>query len=62
MSNPGLAATTLPGPDEPVFDVARFIAERGTLYLLGSERPHDAVAPLFSALTGHIFVGEAPGG
>ena len=55
MSNPGLAATTMPAPEEPAFDVARFIAARGTLYLLGSERPHDAVAPLFSALTGHVF-------
>jgi type IV secretory pathway TraG/TraD family ATPase VirD4 len=55
LSHPQLAATVSPRPGEPTFDVGRFIAEGGTLYLLGSERPHDSVAPLYTALTGHIF-------
>jgi len=36
----------------PPLDIAAFLRERGTLYLLGSEEAH--TAPLVAALTGHI--------
>ncbi|HEY9472284.1 MAG TPA: TraM recognition domain-containing protein [Mycobacteriales bacterium] len=50
------------------FDVGEFLQGRGTLYLLGSDRPHGSLAPLFSAFCGHLFesaralAGRSPGG
>ncbi|MEJ2865947.1 type IV secretory system conjugative DNA transfer family protein [Actinomycetospora flava] len=55
MADPAVADTCCVAPDEPVFDVAAFVADRGTLYMLGSERQHSTIAPLLAALTGHIF-------
>ncbi len=55
MTDPDIARLCTPAPGEPVFDVAAFLADRGTLYILGSDRPHASVAPLLAALTGHIF-------
>jgi type IV secretion system protein VirD4 len=43
------AAAAASGGD---FDVDRLLAERGTVYMLGAEEAH--VAPLVTALTGHI--------
>jgi type IV secretion system protein VirD4 len=54
MADPDMAAAACPEPGAPTFNVRRFLAERGTLYLLGSERPHGSLGPLFTALTGHI--------
>jgi type IV secretion system protein VirD4 len=54
MADPDMAEAACPGPGEPTFNVKRFLGERGTLYLLGSERPHGSLGPLFTALTGHI--------
>jgi type IV secretory pathway TraG/TraD family ATPase VirD4 len=54
LNDPEVAALTSAPPGEQ-FDVRRFIADRGTLYLLGSDRPHGTVAPLFTCLTAHIF-------
>jgi type IV secretion system protein VirD4 len=54
MADPEMAEAACPEPGEPTFNVERFLAERGTLYLLGSERPHGSLGPLFTALTGHI--------
>jgi type IV secretion system protein VirD4 len=51
MTDPTAAATAEGGPDEQ-FDVSKFLAERGTLYLLGED---DAVvAPLVASLTAEI--------
>lgn len=55
MSDPEVAAICTPGPAEPVFDVDSFLADTGTLYILGSERPHASVAPLLAALTSYVF-------
>jgi type IV secretory pathway TraG/TraD family ATPase VirD4 len=54
MADPDMAAAACPEPGEPTFSVERFLADRATLYLLGSERPHGSLGPLFTALTGHI--------
>ena len=68
MADPNVARICTPGVDAPAFDVAAFLADRGTLYVLGSERPHASVAPLLAAMTAHIFgtakriAAERPGG
>jgi type IV secretion system protein VirD4 len=54
MADPEMAAAACPELGEPTFDVERFLVEQETLYLLGSERPHGSLGPLFTALTGHI--------
>ncbi|MGW1765051.1 type IV secretory system conjugative DNA transfer family protein [Streptomyces sp. NPDC002073] len=46
MSNPKVAATVLPGPGEN-FDAETFLLNRGSLYMIGSDKPGSAVAPLF---------------
>ncbi|MFF4647465.1 type IV secretory system conjugative DNA transfer family protein [Streptomyces sp. NPDC001389] len=46
MSNPKVASTVLPGPGEH-FDAETFLLNRGTLYMIGSDKPGSVVAPLF---------------
>lgn len=46
MANPKVAATVLPGPGES-FDAEQFLRNQGTLYMIGSDKPGSAVAPLF---------------
>ncbi|MEU0743951.1 TraM recognition domain-containing protein [Streptomyces sp. NPDC006134] len=46
MSNPKVAQTVLPGPGEH-FDAETFLMNRGTLYMIGSDKPGSVVAPLF---------------
>ncbi|MFI1869723.1 type IV secretory system conjugative DNA transfer family protein [Streptomyces jumonjinensis] len=46
MANPAVAQTVLPGPGEH-FDAASFLLNRGTLYMVGSDKPGSVVAPLF---------------
>ena len=55
MADPDIAAICCPTADEPVFDVANFIADHGTLYILGSDDKHSGIAPLLAALTGYVF-------
>ncbi|MFL0028504.1 type IV secretory system conjugative DNA transfer family protein [Streptomyces sp. NBUL23] len=45
MANPKVAASVLPGPGEH-FDAETFLLNRGTLYILGSDKPGSTVAPL----------------
>jgi type IV secretion system protein VirD4 len=54
LNDPDVASLTAASPAEQ-FDVHEFITGRGTLYLLGSDRPFGTVAPLFTCLTAHIF-------
>lgn len=54
MRDPAVAQTVAASSDEQ-FDVGAFLQRRGTLYLLGSDRPHGSLAPLFSAFCGHLF-------
>ncbi|WP_326655626.1 type IV secretory system conjugative DNA transfer family protein [Streptomyces sp. NBC_01750] len=46
MSNPKVAQTVLPGPGEH-FDAETFLLNRGSLYMIGSDKPGSVVAPLF---------------
>ncbi|MGW6412179.1 type IV secretory system conjugative DNA transfer family protein [Streptomyces vinaceus] len=46
MANPTIAATVLPGPGEH-FEAEAFLQQRGTLYMVGSDKPGSEVAPLF---------------
>lgn len=55
MGDPAAAAVCLPGPNDPVFDVASFLADRGTVYLIASDRPYAKVGPLLAAFTTSVF-------
>lgn len=55
MADPVVADACCPGPEEPVFNVASFLADSCTLYLIMSERPHASVAPLSAAFTTFLF-------
>ncbi len=67
MADPALAISALPGPEG--FDIAGFLAGRGTLYMIAeSENEEAPVAPLFAAMASEIHyqaaqIGQAsPGG
>jgi type IV secretion system protein VirD4 len=51
---PQLAEAVTPGPDDAVFDVARFVLGRGTLYMIASGGEDSPVTPLFRALASYI--------
>ncbi|MFH8343133.1 type IV secretory system conjugative DNA transfer family protein [Streptomyces sp. AM6-12] len=46
MANPRVAETVLPGPGEH-FDAETFLLNKGTLYMIGNDKPGSTVAPLF---------------
>ena len=53
MADPVLAASVLPGSRG--FDIARFLGERGTLYMIADSGQQEApVAPLFAAMASEI--------
>jgi type IV secretory pathway TraG/TraD family ATPase VirD4 len=67
MADPVLAASVLPGPRG--FDIAGFLRDRGTIYMIADSAQQDApVAPLFAAMAAEIHyqaaqIGQAsPGG
>jgi type IV secretion system protein VirD4 len=66
MADPALAAAVLPAPGMG-FDIGRFLAERGTVYMVAEAIGEDApVAPLFAAMATEIhytaeLVGQASG-
>lgn len=41
-------------PDDVGFDVRSFLADRGTVYLIATERPTDKVGPLLAAFTDYV--------
>ncbi|MEU7480585.1 type IV secretory system conjugative DNA transfer family protein [Lentzea sp. NPDC042327] len=53
MANPVIAQSCSAGADD-AFDAQEFIANGGTLYLLGDDRD-ETIAPLLSALTSYIY-------
>ena len=53
MADPALAAIACPEGDE--FDAWEFLQSGGTVYLIGTDRPHNSMAPYFAWLTAHIF-------
>jgi type IV secretion system protein VirD4 len=55
MADPVIARSVVPAAGEQTLDVRRFLEEHGTLYLIATERPYGSLAPLFAALTGHLF-------
>jgi type IV secretory pathway TraG/TraD family ATPase VirD4 len=68
MTDPALAQSVLPA-EESGFDIAEFLAQSGTLYLIAeSEQDDSPIAPLFAAMAGEIHhvaaqLGQAsPGG
>ena len=55
MTDPKLMQSVLPVDDEPGFDIAAFLRQSGTLYLIAeSEHDDSPVAPLFAAMAGEI--------
>ena len=68
MTDPALAASVTPAPGD-MLDIAEFLAERGTLYLIAdSQSETSPVAPLFAAMAGEVHhtaalvASESPGG
>lgn len=55
MADPVAAAAATPAPGEPAFSVAALLAERGTVYVVGTHREHAPLAPLMAAFTSHVF-------
>jgi len=54
MTDPTLKQSVLPGDDDP-FDIAAFLRQRGTLYLIAeSEHDDSPVAPLFATMAGEV--------
>jgi type IV secretion system protein VirD4 len=59
MADPALAASVLPGPFEG-FDIAEFLRDTGTLYLIAEAVSAEApVAPLFAAMASEIHYAAA---
>ena len=67
LSDPAMAATACPRDSWEGFSARQFIAEGGTVYLIGTDRPHNSLAPYFAVLTAHLFdtakqiAAESPG-
>jgi len=55
LALPQMADIVTPRPGDRPFDVREFLNSKGTLYLLGEDKPYGSIAPLFSCLTGEIF-------
>jgi type IV secretion system protein VirD4 len=51
MNVPAVAEAVTPAVGQPAFDVDEFLDGSNTLYLLGADRQHGSIAPLFSCLT-----------
>ena len=59
MADPALAASVLPGPGEG-FDIHRFLASAGTLYMIAEATTEDVpVAPLFAAMATEVHYAAA---
>lgn len=54
MADPAAAELCCPGPDEPQFDVRQFLADRGTVYLIATDRAENKIGPLLSAFTSYV--------
>lgn len=55
MLDPKVARLCTPDPGAQPFDVAKFLADQGTVYLIASERQYAKVGPLLAAFTSHLF-------
>jgi type IV secretion system protein VirD4 len=54
MADPHMARVACPEPGEQ-FDAFDFLTSAGTVYLIGTDRPHNSLAPYFACFTAHLF-------
>jgi type IV secretion system protein VirD4 len=54
MADPHMADVACPRSGDE-FNALDFILDRGGLYLIGTDRPHNSLAPYFACLTAHLF-------
>jgi type IV secretion system protein VirD4 len=54
MADPHMAAVACPRPEDQ-FDAWDFLVNGGTAYLIGTDRPHNSLAPYFATFAAHIF-------
>ena len=54
LADPAMARVADPDPGTE-FSAEEFILSRGTLYMIGADKPHSSYAPYFAALTAEIF-------
>lgn len=68
LSDPAMAAIACPHDSWEGFSARQFLAEGGTVYLIGTDRPHNSLAPYFATFTAHLFdtakavAAQSPGG
>ena len=55
LADPAVAAMAAPAGTADLFTAGDLIRNKGTLYLIGADRPHSSLAPFFALLTAHIF-------
>ncbi|MFD8706824.1 type IV secretory system conjugative DNA transfer family protein [Kitasatospora sp. NPDC059648] len=55
LSLPGTAQIVLPAPGEREFSAEELLQRQGTLYLMGEDREHGSIAPLYSCLVAEIY-------
>lgn len=54
LADPAMAAVACPRPEDDL-DMVQLLAEGGTMYLIGTDRPHGSFAPYYACLTAHGF-------
>jgi type IV secretory pathway TraG/TraD family ATPase VirD4 len=55
LADPAMAATACPQDSWEGLDAREFIEAGGTVYLIGTDRPHNSLAPYFATFTAHLF-------
>lgn len=55
LADQAIVTSCTPEPGEQAFDVARLIAEKGTVYVIGSETDAARLAPLITAFVQHVL-------
>lgn len=55
MADPAIARAVCPQEGDHVFDIATFLQERGTLYLVAELRESDTIAPLMTAFLSNVI-------
>lgn len=54
LDDPALAELACPRPGEE-FDTAQFIRDKGTLYVIGADTPHNPQSPYFACFVTHLW-------
>lgn len=55
LADQAVVTSCTPAPGEQAFDVARLIAQKGTVYVIGSETDAARLAPLITAFVQHVL-------